>query len=130
MSNTVLTDKMLVGELAAYIRKAQINDIVETPAGAWEMTAYQYANAVKPVWTPAAISIEEYRRQTQPRPKVKGRPWYLREPKRLVKPLRIAQAVAKWCIRHSEAIVCTAIGVCVVILIITMAALMTAEWLG
>jgi hypothetical protein len=130
MSNTVLTDKMLVGELAAYIRKAQMSDIVETPAGAWEMTAYQYANAVKPVWTPAAISIEEYRRQTAPQLKTKGTPWYLREPKRFVRPLLLAQAVAKWCIRHSEAIVCTAIGVCVVILIITMAALMTAEWLG
>lgn len=126
---TVMTDKMLVGELAAYIRRVDINDVVETPARVWEVISHS-ADEVKPVWTPAAISIEEYRRQTQPQPKVKGTPWYLREPKRFVRPLLLAQTVAKWCVRHSEAIVCTAIGVCVVILIITVAALMTAEWLG
>lgn len=128
-SATVMTDKMLVGELAAYIRRADINDVVETPARAWEVISHS-ADEVKPVWTPAAINIEEYRRQTQPQPKMKGRPWYEREPKRFVKFLRLVQKVARFCVAHSEAIVCTAIGVCVVILIITVAALMTAEWLG
>ena len=128
MNEVLLTDKHIIGELAAYIRGTATSNTAE-------MLKYEYAvmehNAedVRPVM-PAVITLEEYRRQTQPRPKVKGKAWYNREPKRLVKLLSVVQKVARWCVKHSEAIVCVLITLCVVMLILAFAVMMTAEWLG
>ena len=134
MNNPALTDKEILGGLAESIRTANafsdlINDIVETPEKYWRVIEHN-ADGVRPMPQPAVITLEEYRRQTQPQPKVRGKAWYDREPRRWVKLLSVVQKVARWCVKHSEAIVCVLITLCVVMLILAFAVMMTAQWLG